>query len=97
MAGVINPVCYLSWKVIDADTLTTGVVYAATGSTNVPDDYCIITTYGTTDRVQIAVSRKTNATYSRVEIPGAWVRTDNFGYNTLDELAAALKPKLGLP
>ena len=25
-----------------------------------------------------------------------WVRTDNFGCNTLDELAAALKPKLGL-
>ena len=26
----------------------------------------------------------------------AWSRTDNFGYNTLDELAAALKPLLGL-
>lgn len=25
-----------------------------------------------------------------------WVRTDNFGCNTLNELAAALKPELGL-
>ena len=25
-----------------------------------------------------------------------WVRADNFGYNTLEELASALKPKLGL-
>lgn len=25
-----------------------------------------------------------------------WKRIDNFDYNTLDELAAALKPKLGL-
>lgn len=38
-------------------------------------------------------------TYYRAYWDGAWrdwARLDNFGYNTLEELAAALKPLLGL-
>lgn len=72
MAGIINPLTYKGWSVVDADKLKTGVVYAGDNSTNVPDQYCIIYTAGTGDRAQFAISRTSGKTYTRVIIPGNW-------------------------
>ena len=99
MAGVINPICYRTWtEGVDANTLSTGAILCGYNCSNVPDDFCIITTMGTGDRVQFAISTQNSTTYVR-SYSGTWKpwsRCDNFGYNTLADLATALKPLLEL-
>lgn len=72
MAEVIRPITYSGWKIVDANTLTTGAVYAGDNSTNVPAEYCMILTLGTGDRAQLAISRSNGKVYTRTAIPGEW-------------------------
>ena len=108
MADVLgNPIGYKSQANTDLNETTQVGVYrlAGTSYTNSPSSilYGILmvlrdsTSYG----VQICFNNYKGETYVRgfVFADGTfydWIRIDNFGYNTLSDLANALKPLLGL-
>ena len=57
VAGVISPIAYSGWSNVDANTLTWGIQYCDSSSTNIPKSgaACMILTCGNGDRFQLAM------------------------------------------
>ena len=105
MAGLLgNPIGGKGEYKGSADELNVSGVYACEGEvTNIPSINGYLIHYNTMRNSMPCSQRyidwKTNETWVRAKSNSGWSpwqRLDNFGYNTLEELASALKPILGL-
>ena len=103
VAGVIGSYNYKGFYDSNLDNLKEQGFYNLTESvTNIPSEYSgyknasfvLVFMYSGTQGQQTFLGRQ-GAVFHRTLYNGtwtAWSRIDNFGYNTLEELAAALKP-----
>lgn len=97
MAGVINPMIWLG-QTEDLDSITKSGFGYFTGT---PNGFFTNVQHPTASGYKIQTRSNDNGTVLEYRTKNgtswsAWSRIDNFGYNTLEELAAALKPLLGL-
>lgn len=78
MAGLLgNPISSYGWtNGVDANNLTSGIIYTGNNCVNNPSDHCLIFTMGFGDRAQIAIPYGGDALFFRSTVPGDWRRLD---------------------